>query len=62
MRSSKLGKFGFELDKGDVEKDEEGLRTMEILGENMAWLLKKNSQLIHRHFDREYRDHFRSRL
>jgi len=24
-----------------VEKDEEGLRTMEVLGENMAWLLKK---------------------
>jgi hypothetical protein len=41
MLSSKLGKFGFIQDKGDVEKDEEGLRTMEILGENMAWLLKK---------------------
>lgn len=41
MLSSKLGKFGFNLDKGDVEKDEEGLRTMEVLGENMAWLLKK---------------------
>jgi len=26
---------------GEVEKDEEGLRTMKILGENMAWLLKK---------------------
>jgi len=25
---------------GEVEKDEEGLRTMKILGENMAWLLK----------------------
>jgi len=24
-----------------VEKDEEGLRTMAVLGENMAWLLKK---------------------
>ena len=33
--------MGFGLDKGDVEKDEEGLRTMEVLGENMAWLLKK---------------------
>jgi multimeric flavodoxin WrbA len=33
--------MGFGLDKGDVEKDEEGLGTMKILGENMAWLLKK---------------------
>lgn len=27
--------------KGDVEQDEEGLQTMETLGRNMAWLLKK---------------------
>ena len=27
--------------KGEVEKDEEGLRTMQHLGQNMAWLLKK---------------------
>jgi multimeric flavodoxin WrbA len=27
--------------KGDVEKDEEGLKTMVNLGRNMAWLLKK---------------------
>ncbi len=26
---------------GDVEQDEEGLRTMQRLGENMAWLLRK---------------------
>ena len=26
---------------GDVEQDEEGLETMQILGKNMAWLLKK---------------------
>ncbi len=26
---------------GDVEKDEEGMMTMETLGRNMAWLLKK---------------------
>ncbi|BDG02411.1 flavodoxin family protein [Anaeromyxobacter oryzae] len=32
---------GVGLEKGDVEKDEEGLRTMKVLGENMAWLLKK---------------------
>jgi multimeric flavodoxin WrbA len=28
------------LDKGDVEKDEEGIMTMKVLGENMAWLLE----------------------
>jgi hypothetical protein len=33
--------MGFGLDKGDVEKDDEGVNTMKILGENMAWLLKK---------------------
>ena len=27
--------------KGDVESDEEGIRTMEDLGKNMAWLIKK---------------------
>lgn len=32
---------GIGLDKGDVNKDEEGLRTMRVLGENMAWLLKR---------------------
>lgn len=26
---------------GDVESDEEGIRTMKILGQNMAWLLKR---------------------
>jgi len=33
--------MGIGRDKGDVEKDEEGARTMTVLGENMAWLLKK---------------------
>jgi multimeric flavodoxin WrbA len=28
-------------EKGDVLKDEEGLRTMRVLGENIAWLLEK---------------------
>jgi multimeric flavodoxin WrbA len=28
-------------EKGDVLKDEEGMRTMKVLGENMAWLMKK---------------------
>ncbi len=32
---------GVGFGKGDVEKDEEGLKTMEDLGKNMAWLLKK---------------------
>jgi multimeric flavodoxin WrbA len=33
--------IGLGRDKGDVEKDAEGLRTMTVLGENMSWLLKK---------------------
>ena len=33
--------IGIGREKGDVSKDEEGLRTMRVLGENMAWLLKK---------------------
>ena len=35
--------MGFGLEKGDVEGDEEGLRTMAALGRNMAWLLRKVS-------------------
>jgi multimeric flavodoxin WrbA len=34
--------LGIGRDKGDVEADEEGIRTMKVLGENMAWLLKKS--------------------
>jgi len=33
--------LGRGLNPGDVESDDEGLRTMEVLGKNMAWLLKK---------------------
>ena len=33
--------IGIGLQPGDVEKDEEGIRTMKTLGRNMAWLLKK---------------------
>jgi multimeric flavodoxin WrbA len=33
--------MGFGLEKGDVEKDTEGIETMKALGRNMAWLLKK---------------------
>jgi multimeric flavodoxin WrbA len=32
---------GFGRKKGDVAGDEEGMRTMENLGKNMAWLIKK---------------------
>ena len=33
--------MGFGLDKGDVEKDTEGINTMKTLGRNMAWLIGK---------------------
>jgi multimeric flavodoxin WrbA len=33
--------IGIGREKGEVLKDEEGLNTMKVLGENMAWLLKK---------------------
>ena len=33
--------LGMGLDEGDVERDNEGVRTMQTLGQNMAWLLKK---------------------
>ena len=32
---------GIGREKGEVENDEEGVRTMTVLGENIAWLLKK---------------------
>ncbi len=33
--------MGFGRDKGAVKNDDEGIQTMKVLGENMAWLLKK---------------------
>lgn len=33
--------FAMGREIGDVKNDEEGLRTMKLLGENMAWLLKR---------------------
>ena len=33
--------IGFGRNKGEVEKDEEGILIMKTLGQNMAWLLKK---------------------
>ncbi|MBT3374952.1 MAG: flavodoxin family protein [Lentisphaerae bacterium] len=36
--------LGIGLRPGDVNEDEEGLKTMQVLGQNMAWLLKKLHQ------------------
>jgi multimeric flavodoxin WrbA len=36
--------IGIGREPGEVEKDEEGIRTMKTLGRNMAWLLKKLQQ------------------
>jgi multimeric flavodoxin WrbA len=33
--------FGFGIEPGEVEQDQEGIQTMKTLGQNMAWLLKK---------------------
>ena len=33
--------LGIGREKGEVEEDDEGVETMKVLGENMAWLLKK---------------------
>lgn len=33
--------LGIGREKGQVRKDEEGMRTMTVLGQNMAWLLKR---------------------
>ncbi len=33
--------FAFGLEKGDVSRDREGTQTMQVLGRNMAWLMKK---------------------
>jgi len=36
--------MGFGLEKEEVKDDDEGVNTMKVLGENMAWLLKKINQ------------------
>jgi len=36
--------LGIGLRPGDVNEDEEGLKTLHVLGQNMAWLLKKLHQ------------------
>ena len=38
---SQYWNIGIGRDKGDVEKDEEGIQIMRTLGRNMAWVLKK---------------------
>jgi multimeric flavodoxin WrbA len=39
--SSSYWNFAVGREIGEVRKDEEGLQTMKVLGENMAWILKK---------------------
>lgn len=39
--SSNYWNIGVGRNIGDVTQDEEGMQTMKVLGENMAWLLKK---------------------
>jgi multimeric flavodoxin WrbA len=41
MPGSIYWNIAYGMTEGEVEKDEEGIRTMKTLGENMAWLLKK---------------------
>lgn len=38
---SRYWNMGVARDVGEFESDEEGILTMEVLGQNMAWLLKK---------------------
>jgi multimeric flavodoxin WrbA len=38
---SRYWNMGFGRETGEVLKDEEGMLTMDILGDNMAWLMKK---------------------
>ena len=41
VAGSSYWNVGFGLNPGEVDSDEEGIRTMQTLGRNMAWLLKK---------------------
>jgi len=41
MPGASYWSIGIGLNPGDVLKDKEGMQTMEALGQNMAWLLKK---------------------
>ena len=44
IASSIYWNMGIGRQIGEVEQDEEGLKTMQVLGENMAWLLQKIHQ------------------
>jgi multimeric flavodoxin WrbA len=33
--------IGMGLEEGDVQRDPEGLQTMKVLGQNMAWVMKR---------------------
>lgn len=41
IQGSSYWNIGIGREKGEVLKDEEGMKTMKVLGENMAWLLDK---------------------
>ena len=41
IATSSYWNLGIGRTPGEVLKDEEGMKTMETLGQNMAWLLKK---------------------
>ena len=41
VSGSSYWNIGIGREPGEVEKDEEGIRTMKVLGQNMAWLLQK---------------------
>lgn len=41
VAGSSYWNMGYGRDPGEVESDEEGVRTMRVLGENMAWLLER---------------------
>jgi len=41
--------LGVGREKGDVNADDEGVKTMKVLGENIAWLLKKIGKDVSRH-------------
>ena len=41
VSGSSYWNIGMGLEKGDVEKDLEAIQTMKVLGQNMAWLLKR---------------------
>ena len=41
MPTSIYWNMGIGKEKGEIKDDEEGMKTFKVLGENMAWLLKK---------------------